>query len=73
MGPIEALELLPAGTGQIEGWHADATCPSCGGPAVYYLAFDATCCLRCNRWLSLQCPDPECDHCRCRPERPLAA
>jgi hypothetical protein len=69
----ETLELLPAGTGVIEGWRAEVACPTCGGLAVYYLAFDATCCLRCNRWLELHCPDPACDHCRCRPERPLAA
>jgi hypothetical protein len=70
---IETLDLLPAGRGLIEGWQMDTVCPACGARAVYYLAYDATCCLHCNRWLGLHCPDPECDHCRCRPERPLAA
>jgi hypothetical protein len=51
----------------------ETACPGCGASAVYYLAYDATCCLHCNQWLALHCPDPECDHCQCRPERPLAA
>jgi hypothetical protein len=70
---IETLDLLPAGGGMIEGWRMETTCPACGGSAVYYLAYDATCCLHCNQWLALHCPDPGCDHCQCRPERPLAA
>ena len=70
---IETPDLLPAGRSLIEGWRMDTACPACGGRAVYYLAYDATCCLHCNRWLDLHCPDPECDHCRCRPDRPLAA
>jgi hypothetical protein len=70
---METLDLLPVGRGLIEGWRMETTCPGCGASAVYYLAYDATCCLHCNQWLTLHCPDPECDHCQCRPERPLAA
>ena len=46
-------------------------CERCGGPSVYFLAFDATCCPSCNTWLEIRCQDPDCLHCQCRPERPL--
>jgi hypothetical protein len=54
----------------LEGWLVETPCPTCGGPVVYDLAYDATCCPACNAWLELRCPDPECWHCRCRPARP---
>jgi hypothetical protein len=55
----------------VEGWIASVGCPHCGGPTVYYLAYAATCCPACNRWLDLECPDPECAPCRCRPGAPF--
>lgn len=66
----EAL-VVRIGDRSIEGWIATAPCPDCEGPTVYVLAYDATCCPECNRWLELLCPDPECIHCQCRPERPM--
>jgi hypothetical protein len=63
--------VLRLGDRLVEGWITTPGCPDCGGPRVYVLAYDATCCPECNRWLELLCPDPECVHCRCRPERPF--
>lgn len=57
----------------IEGWVVEAQCLECHEAAVYYVAFDATFCPTCNRWLQLLCDDPDCVHCRCRPEKPIAA
>ena len=68
-----SLQLLPAGTGFIEGWRTGSACPDCGTEAVYYLDYDATCCLACNCWIALHCPDPDCAPCRCRPAVPVAA
>jgi hypothetical protein len=55
----------------VEGWLMDPACDQCGGPRMYYLAFDATCCPSCNTWLEILCGEPDCIHCQCRPERPL--
>jgi hypothetical protein len=73
IGPASdiGLELISAGAARIEGWRLERACLECGGETVYYLDYAATCCLRCNRWITLHCPDPDCDQCRCRPERPL--
>lgn len=62
---------LPIGGAIIEGWLEAPPCPACGGTAVYYLAYDATCCPQCNRWLELRCASPYCVHCLNRPERPF--
>jgi hypothetical protein len=72
MPATDQPQLLPVGVGLIEGWPADTFCPECGRDAVYYLDYDATCCLACNRWIAFHCPDPGCDHCRLRPARPGA-
>ena len=61
MPATDQPQLLPVGVGLIEGWPADSCCPECGREAVYYLDYDATCCLACNRWLAFHCPDPDCD------------
>jgi hypothetical protein len=57
----------------VEGWLIQPPCAACGGPRLYFLAYDAICCPACNAWLELLCPEPDCWHCRCRPERPLPA
>jgi hypothetical protein len=64
--------VVQVGGRVVEGWLMEPVCASCGGPRVYFMAYDATCCPRCNVWLELNCPDPECIHCRLRPERPWA-
>jgi hypothetical protein len=69
--PDEAL-LVDIGGRLVEGWITEGSCPACGGGAVYMLAYDATCCPDCNRWLDILCPEPECIHCRVRPERPMS-
>jgi hypothetical protein len=66
----EAL-VVRVGDRLVEGWIAPAACAACGGPTVYVLAYDATCCPACNTWAELLCPDPECMHCRCRPQTPF--
>jgi hypothetical protein len=58
---------------RLEGWIEDPPCPTCGGPRVYWAAYDATFCPGCNRWLELRCADPRCLICRIRPEAPLPA
>ena len=58
---------------RLEGWIEDPPCPACGGPRVYWAAYDATFCPGCNRWLELRCADPGCLTCRVRPEAPLPA
>lgn len=68
--PAEETPVLQVGDRLIEGWLVEPGCPRCGGPAVYFLAYEATCCPSCNEWLELLCPDPDCLHCRCRPRRP---
>lgn len=70
--PGESLVLEVNGR-MVEGWVASQRCPHCGGESIYYLAFAATCCPSCNRWLAVECPDPDCVHCRCRPAAPFAA
>ena len=65
--------VLHIGERLVEGWLFDPVCTECGGPRVYFLAFDAICCPSCNTWLEVLCPDPDCMHCQCRPERPLPA
>ena len=62
--------VVQVGGRLVEGWVMDPPCAHCGGARLYFLAFDATCCPECNRWLDLLCPDPDCLHCRIRPERP---
>jgi hypothetical protein len=62
---------ISVGNQLVEGWIVEPGCPACGGPRLYFLAYEATCCPSCNTWLELLCPDPDCLHCRCRPERPL--
>lgn len=62
--------MVAIGNHVVEGWLVEPDCGVCGGPRLYYLAFDATCCPACNVWLDLLCSDPDCIHCRCRPERP---
>ena len=67
-------QLLVSVSGRvIEGWISEDRCPDCQEAAVYFLAFDATFCAKCNRWLKFLCESPECVHCRCRPEKPIAA
>jgi hypothetical protein len=68
--PDEPL-LVQIGGRLVEGWITEAACPTCGGAAVYMLAYDATCCPECNQWLDILCPDPDCMHCSVRPGRPL--
>jgi hypothetical protein len=63
--------ILHVGDRLVEGWLVEPACDMCGGPRVYFLAFDATCCPSCNTWLEIRCQDPDCIHCQCRPERPL--
>lgn len=63
--------VLRIGDRLVEGRTATPDCPDCGGARVYFLAYDATCCPSCNRWLELLCSEPECIHCLCRPERPF--
>jgi hypothetical protein len=58
---------------RLEGWIEDPPCPTCGDPRVYWAAYDATFCPRCNRWLELRCADPDCLTCRVRPDTPLPA
>ncbi len=65
--------LVSVGGRVIEGWVAEGECPHCQQAPVYFLAFDATFCASCNRWLEFRCTNPECVHCRCRPEKPIAA
>ena len=68
----EQPTIVAVGDERLEGWLVEPLCPRCGGPRVYYLAYDATCCPTCNVWLDLLCSDPGCIHCRCRPDRPWA-
>jgi hypothetical protein len=67
--PDEQL-LVEIGGRLVEGWITEGACSTCGGLAVYVLAFDATACAECNRWLDLLCPDSDCVHCRIRPDKP---
>ena len=67
--PQEPL-VVQVGGRLVEGWTMEPACPSCGGPRIYFMAYDATCCPACDVWLEVLCPDAECMHCRLRPERP---
>ncbi len=67
----DQANIVALGDHIVEGWLTRPQCPGCGGPRVYFLAFEATCCPSCNVWLELLCPEPDCIHCQCRPERPL--
>ena len=67
--PDEPL-VVQVGGRVVEGWVMEPACATCGGPRVYFMAYDATCCPSCNVWLELNCPEPECIHCRLRPEQP---
>jgi hypothetical protein len=67
--PQEPL-VVQVGGRLVEGWTMKPACPTCGGPRVYFMAYDATCCPVCDVWLEVLCPDPDCMHCRLRPERP---
>ena len=62
--------VVQVGGRVVEGWTVEPSCPTCGGPRVYFMAYDATCCPTCDVWLDVLCPDPDCIHCRLRPERP---
>jgi hypothetical protein len=68
--PGEAL-VVQVGGRLVEGWQVEPACPTCGGPGIYFLAYDATCCPSCNAWVEVLCSDPGCLHCQLRPERPF--
>jgi hypothetical protein len=70
---MEQPLVVQIGERVVEGWLIEPACPHCAGPRVYFLAFEATCCPSCNRWLELLCPDPDCIHCQVRPAQPFAA
>lgn len=63
--------LVRIGDDRVEGWLTEPPCSRCGGPRLYVLAFGATCCPTCNVWLEQSCADPDCWHCRLRPDRPF--
>ncbi len=65
--------LVMVGSLRLEGWLEEPPCPACGAPRIYWVAYDATFCAECNRWLELRCPEPDCDVCRIRPATPLLA
>lgn len=62
--------VVVVGERLVEGWLLEPGCAVCGGPRVYFLAYDAVCCPTCNVWIELRCPEPDCVHCRSRPDRP---
>ena len=68
--PREPL-VVQVGGGLVEGWTTEPACPTCGGPRVYFMAYDAICCPACDVWLEVLCPDPDCMHCVLRPARPF--
>jgi hypothetical protein len=55
----------------IEGYLADNACQKCGTKQIYYEKFDTFFCPTCNMWLEKNCPDPKCEFCKNRPDKPL--
>ena len=45
-------------------------CPTCKRRSFYSARFDSCYCEDCNRWLEIDCGNPECESCRSRPETP---
>jgi hypothetical protein len=68
----ESQHLIMIGSLRLEGWIEEPPCPRCASPRIYWVAYDATFCPTCNRWLELRCDDPGCTACRVRPPTPLA-
>lgn len=53
----------------ISDW--DHVCPAdIQHPVMRSAKYDAYACLVCNTWLSGKCGDPDCDHCKDRPNEP---
>ena len=47
-----------------------AKCEECGGRTFYFCIYDADFCPQCNKWLSENCDDPNCEFCADRPDTP---
>ncbi len=56
---------------QIDGWIDDTPCTTCASRRIYHTEFDAFFCAECNVWLESNCPDPGCEFCKNRPDKPL--
>lgn len=48
----------------------ETACPKCQNNKIYSYEFDAYFCIHCDEWLEKKCPDPACQHCQKRPEKP---
>jgi predicted RNA-binding Zn-ribbon protein involved in translation (DUF1610 family) len=42
----------------------------CGHERMYCEKYDSFYCPKCGKWLEGKCPDPNCEFCAGRPEKP---
>ncbi len=45
-------------------------CGTCDFELIHDEKHDAKFCIKCDEWSEEACPDPDCDLCRGRPEKP---